>query len=56
MVYRGVFSKTPTANHRRSLPVGTAYVAERCDHSLAKLLDYVFPLSLWKPFEEEHVG
>ena len=48
-------SKTPTANHRRPLPFGSAYVAERCGQSSAKLSDYVFPQPLWKPFGE-HLG
>ena len=49
-------SKTPTANHRRLLPfLASAYVAELCGQSSAKLSDYVFPQPLWKPFGEDVV-
>ena len=57
---RPVVSKTPTANHRRPLPFGNAYVAERCGQSSATLSDCVFPEPLWEPFgehgEEEEEG
>ena len=45
-------SKTPTANHRRALPFGNTYVAERCGQRPAKLSGHVFPESVWKAFGE----
>ena len=45
-------SKTPTANHRRPLPLWKRLCGRQLGQSLAKLSDHVFPESVWKAFEE----
>ena len=43
-------SNTPTANHRRPLPLTIRLCGQTFGQSLAKLLDHPFPQPLWEPF------
>ena len=45
-------SKTPTANHRRPLPIWKRLCGRQLGQSLAKLSGQLFPESVWKDFGE----
>ena len=45
-------SKTPTANHRRPLPLWKRLCGRQLGQSLAKLSGQLFPESVWKDFGE----
>ena len=47
-----IISKTPTANHRRPLPLWKRLCGRRLGQSLAQLSGQLFPESVWKDFGE----